>query len=228
MADDAFDRLDEAENPFDAGVPVRFDLFVPCAAFSNGLKCGLIEAYLQVKPYGTSFHYERRCATGHFVDNVKHVEVELHFGIRKTAGESTKAMVRDALTPPRRVAFNVTLRDNFTCVYCGQRVGDAALDGSLVVVGADHLIAKALIEVDDIRRDRELLLFARDRQLVTACRSHNSTKQSMLIDLDVARDLFVRHVLKGQSDGVNRSQVAMLERLHRIVALRLRLNGKAR
>jgi hypothetical protein len=205
------------------GVPVRFDLDTPCRSFDRGgLLCGLTEAYIQVKPFGTSFHYQRRCANGHCTDNVPHAEVELRFGIPRTAPEK-KAAVRDALTPSRRVALNVLIRDQSTCVYCGRRVGDLELDGTPVVVGADHIIAKPLIDAEWIRRDRELFQFAKEIQLVTACRSDNSAKQTALIDLDDARDIFIRHVLKGQTRGANLGLVSLFERLHRIVALNLRM-----
>lgn len=227
MTDFPRDDLEDASNPFAAGIPVRFDLIVPCNTFVYGLMCGTTEAYLTVKPYGTSFHYERRCANGHFVDNVKHAEVELHFGIPRPANGSQRLAVQDALTPPRRVAFNTKVRDNGACVYCGRRAGEVGMDGAPVVLDADHIIAKDLIDVKDIKGDKELLYFARDRQLVTACRSDNSAKRNALIDLDFAREMFIRHVLRGKTEGTNRSEIAMFERLYRIVAHRLRLKNRA-
>jgi hypothetical protein len=198
---------------------------MPCRTFANGLMCGLTEAYITVRPFGTSFHYERRCANNHYTDHVNHAEVELYFGLPKTAREE-RGIVIDALTPSKRVAFNVTLRDRFTCVYCGCRAGEINLDGTVVVVGADHIIAKGLIDIESIRRDRDLLRFAKEVQLVTACRSHNSAKNVMFVELDVARELFIRHVLKNETRGANIGLVNMLERLHRLVGFNLRAGAK--
>lgn len=225
MDDDAAKQLREEWDVLQTGVPVRFDLVTPCRSFDRGgVLCGLTEAYIRVKPFGTSHHYERRCVNGHFTDNVGHAEVELHFRIPRTVPEK-KAAVQDALTPSRRVALNVLIRDKSTCVYCGRRAGDVGLDGSPVVVTADHIIAKALIDPESIRRDRELFSFAKEIQLVTACVSDNSAKQTELMDLYSARDIFVRHVLKNQTRGANLGYVSMFERLYRIVALNLRMNG---
>jgi RNA polymerase subunit RPABC4/transcription elongation factor Spt4 len=204
-----------ARSDLDAGVPVRFDLATPCRAFERGLRCDAFEAYIKVRPYGATFHYERRCINGHFVDNVKHSEVALHFGIPVSQGKSA---VRDALTPPPRVCFNLLVRNESTCVYCGRRAGEKTLDGIVIVVGADHIIAKHLIDPEMIRRDRELLRFARDTQLVTACQFDNSAKSSMLLEFEAAREIFIRHVLRGKADGENRTLIAMFERLHRIVS----------
>lgn len=225
MDEDAARQLREEWDILQTGVPVRFDLASPCRSFDRGgLLCGLTEAYIEVKPFGTSHHYLRRCANGHFTDHVGHAEVELHFGIPRTVPEK-KAAVQDALTPSRRVALNVLIRDKSTCVYCGRSPGDLELDGTPVVVGADHIIARALIDPESIRRDRELFLFAKEIQLVTACRSDNSAKQTELMDLESARDMFIHHVLKGQTRGANLGHVSMFERLYRIVALNLRMNA---
>jgi hypothetical protein len=217
---------EHARDALEAGQTVRFDLPSPCRFIENGLLCGVSEAYIQVRPYGSGFHYGRRCANGHFADNVRHAEVELAFGITKN-GSPSKTLVQDVLTPPKRVAFNVTLRDKFTCVYCGRRAGEEQLDGSVIVVAADHIIAKCLINPDDIRRDRELLMFARDRQLVTACQSHNSTKATLLLPHDDARELFLRHVLKGETRGSNLGLMDIFDRLYRIVELNLRMKKDA-
>lgn len=222
MASEDALEAEHARDALEAGHAVRFDLAVPCREIRNGLVCGAIEAYIRVRPYGSSFHYARRCVNGHFSGNVKHAEVELAFGITKNSVPSTK-IVRDILTPQKRVAFNVTLRDKFTCVYCGRRAGEEQLDGSVITVAADHIIPKALISAEDIRRDRELLMFSRDVQLVTACQSHNSTKAMMLLPLDQAKDVFLRHVLKGDTGGANLGLSSMFERLYRIVDLNLRL-----
>jgi hypothetical protein len=225
MTEDDAPEAEAAWDALEAGLTVRFDLPRPCSIVENGLICGVTEAYIRVRPYGSSFHYARRCANNHFVDNVKHAVVELAFGITKT-GTPNNPVAQDALTPPKRVAFNVSLRDKFRCVYCGRGAGEEQLDGSVVVITADHIIAKGLINAEDIRRDRELLMFARDLQLVTACQSHNSSKATTLLPLEDARELFIRHVLGGQTRGTNLGMVSTFDRLYRIVALNLRLEKR--
>lgn len=224
MFDEPDSYVDGAKDLLDRGEQVPYALDNPCHTFVGGLLCGAIEGYIIVKPFGTSFHYERRCANNHFIDNVSHAQIELYFGIPRAARPA--ARVRDALSPSRRVAFNVTLRDRQTCVYCGRRAGDVDVDGSPISVAADHIIAKHALDADLIRGDRELLIFARDLQLVTACRSDNSTKREMLIDLDVAREIFVRHVLRNQTKGSNLGYVSMFDRLYRMAELNLKLRAK--
>ena len=209
------ERQPQIREYLESGAAVPFDLPTPCRALVHGLQCGLTEGYITVKPFNSSYHYERRCNNGHFSDYVKHAEVLLHFGVPETSGEK-RATVIDALTPARRVAFNVRVRDRFTCVYCGRRAGEVGLDGSAIAIDAGHIIAKALIDANAIRLDRELLQFAKDIQLVSACHSCNSAKQRELALLETARDVFVRHVLKGETRGANFGKVALLERLHRL------------
>lgn len=226
MARDDFLPEEDARTALEAGRAVRFDLPSPCRAIELGLLCGTAEAYISVRRYGTSFHYMRRCANGHFVDHVKHSEVELKFGITRN-GANKQSQTRDALTPPKRVAFNVLVENNFTCVYCGRRAGEEDLQGNVVVVTADHIIPKALIAPEPIRLDRDLLHFARDVQLVAACQSHNSTKATMLLPLDAARDVFIRHVLKGETRGANVGLVSRFETLYRLVEHDLRLKKRS-
>jgi hypothetical protein len=143
MPNGASDSLDETRSALEAGVPVRFDLPSACKSFNAvGLLCGTTEAYIRVTHFGSSFHYARRCANGHFIDNVRHAEVELHFGVPKTTPEK-QALVRDILAPSRRIDFNIRLRDSQRCVYCGRQAGDLDLDGRTVVVGTDHILLES-------------------------------------------------------------------------------------
>ena len=206
------------------GVPVRFNLGTPCRAFGRRSALRMTEAYIQVKPFGTSFHYQRRCANGHCTDNVKHAEVELHFGITRISVGAKNGRPRHSHAFSQGLVQRSRARPVYLC-YCGRRAGEIDLDGSVVVVGADHIIPKAMIDPESIRRDRELLLFAKEIQLVTACRSDNAAKQTALMDIDSAREIFVRHVLKNQTRGPNLGLVSIFERLYRIVALNLRVKA---
>lgn len=225
MADEIQARVDEGAYPFEVGTRVLFPLAEPCRQFVRGLQCSLADGYIIIKPFNSSFHYEQHCSNDHFVRNVKRAEVELVLGIVRT---SPKTAVRDALTPSRRSDLNVLIRDGNACIYCGRRAGDVGLDGKPVVLSSDHIIPKALIDVEDINRDRELLSFARDGQLVAACGSHNSAKLNMLLSLDDARDVFIRHVLKGETRGVNVGKVSMFERLYRLADRNRRLRERSK
>jgi hypothetical protein len=217
-----FDR-EEIAYPFELGTKVSFGLDSPCNTFVRGLLCNALEGYLEIKPWQSGYHFSQWCINGHYVKNVRHAEVELALGLPRTGPE--KSAVRDALSPPARIRFLVLIRDNATCVYCGQRANDLDLDGKRIAVGADHIIPRRFIDYEEIRLDRSLVVMARDLQLVTACRAHNSAKGTFLISLDQALDLFVRHVLKNETRGPNLGVVQRFETLYRLAERRVRLKG---
>jgi hypothetical protein len=212
--------------PFELGAKVPYELLSPCPQLSSGLRCLLTEGYIEVVPFQSSYHFKQSCNNGHFVRHVKRAEVLLYFGIPDD--QSGPQAVRDALSPSRRTDLNVIVRDKNTCVYCGRRAGEVGLDGKRVVISADHIIPKLLIDPDDIRRDRELLLFARETQLVASCQSHNSAKRACLLPLTEARDLFIRHVLRSETRGANLGAVSTFERLYRLAQRNECLQKKSR
>jgi 5-methylcytosine-specific restriction endonuclease McrA len=211
----------EIAYPFEVGTRVSFDLDSPCSKFVRGLQCSQTEGYLEIRPYQSTYHLKLSCADGHYVRHVKRAEVELRLGLPLTT--SDRKLVRDVLEPDRRIGLFVLLRDNQTCVYCGRRHGTEGFDGKPVATSVDHIVPRALIIVDDIRRDKELLHFARDIQLVTACHSHNSAKMNVLLEFNIARDIFVRHVLKNETHGINLGRVSLFERLYRLAERNARL-----
>ena len=226
MDEDAPDlRPSEVVYPFEVGATVSFDLSSPCLELIRGnLICGQIQGYIEIRPFRTSYHFKQSCSDGHYVRMVPHAEAEIKLNLPRTS--SDRKAVRDMLTPSRRTGMYVLMRDGLTCVYCGRVQGEVGFDGKPIFVDPDHIIPKSLIDLDAIRLDKDLVLFARDIQLVTACGSHNSAKQGVLLPLDVAVALFTKHVLKGDTAG---AKGGLLNRFHSLYRLadrnaRLRLD----
>jgi len=200
-------------NPFEAGTRVPWGLDSPCrvADWRTSIQCGRLDGYIEVNPHASVGHVRLSCGDGHYVKFVKHDEVRLKLGLPPKA--SKKAAVRDLLDPPARVEFFVLARDR-GCVYCGVTTKDLDTDGKPIRLSIDHLIPRALIDLEDIRRDRDLLEFARDVQTITACTRHNSGKASALLRADVAEALFTRCVLENDVTGA-----VSVSRLHRFRTL---------
>lgn len=184
----------------------------PCRAFELGLRCSEVEGYIEINPFGSSFHYKHSCSRGHYVRNVPRAEVELRLGISHTVAKKD----RHPLEPSRRTSLNVIIRDGNACVYCGRKVGDVDLAGNPVLITADHIIPKDAIDPQDIRYDRDMFSFARDIQLVAACQSHNAAKGATLIDYEAAERIFIQHVLRNNVRGKNLGAVATFKRLYRL------------
>ena len=195
------------------GSRVPFELDAPCSNVEHALLCGERAGYIEVAPYGEGFRYKQCCANGHYARHVLRTEVELRLGISAMRPFRSDRM---ELEPSRRVALNVLVRDRFTCVHCARRAGELELDGAPVIVAPAHIIATHHIDAAGLRLDRELLSFARDVQLVCSCRAHSAARGSALMPLEDARNVFERHVLKGETRGANLGMTSLLDRLHRI------------
>jgi len=220
-------RQPQPSYPFEAGTRVPFDLDSPCEKYDywNPIPCGLTTGTIEVKPFNSTYHYTLRCTDGHYVKHVGRAEVELRLGLARTMPE--RKVPRGIFEPAKRVKMQVLLRDNQTCAYCARRHGELSETGAPIEVGVDHIIPCDLLDPLDVALDKELKLFARDIQLVTACGPHNAAKNNVLMPVALCEELFVRNVLRGDATGTNLSLLHRFRTLYRLAEKNLARRDQA-
>lgn len=209
-------RQPQPSYPFEAGTRVPFDLDSPCDQYDywNPIPCGLETGTIEVKPFKSTYHFTLRCTDGHYVKHVGRAEVELRLGLPRTMPE--KRATRSVFDPSQRIKIHVLLRDNQTCAYCARRQGELDENGVRIDVSVDHIIPVALLDPLDFTFEKELRLFARDIQLVTACGSHNAAKNNVFLPVGLSEELFVRNVLRSDSTGTNLALLHRFRTLYRL------------
>jgi len=220
-------RQPQPSSPFEAGTLVPFDLDSPCEKIDywNQIPCGLTTGTIEVKPFLSTHHFTLRCTDGHYVKHVGHSEVHLRLGIPMPAPDRKAA--RGIFEPSKRVKLQVLLRDLQTCAYCARRQGDLDENGVRIDVSVDHIIPVALLDPLDFTYEKELRLFAREIQLVTACGPHNAAKNDVLMPAALSEELFVRNVLRGDTTGPNLAYFHRFRTLYRLAEKNLARRDQA-